>query len=175
MNYYENELKITLESFPKFKLMPKHKSTLMRFMSYLLFFNKGFMSNFVTTIGNYIWVPENWDKLDNKVKATVIRHERVHLIQQKRYGMFLYIILYLFWPIPIFFALGRRNIEMEAYAESLRAEAEYFGLFFIDQPKNMDRYVSYFTSSSYAWMWINRNSIENWYKQIVTEIKQGRV
>lgn len=151
--------------FPKVSITSKGDSWFMRALARLMPFNKTFMTNFVTTIGNHIWVPDDWELTPAFVRACVLRHEMVHLRQQRRYGMVLYTFLYLFFPLPFVVAWGRAFLEREAYAETIRARAEYFGEKDVRAAK--DYVLHHFTSGEYGWMWPFRRSLERWYDDVV--------
>ena len=76
---YIDVLEDVKSEFPSFELVRKADSRFMKFLAFLLFFNKAFMADFVTTIGNTIWVPDKWDKWPAVSRAEVLRHERIHL------------------------------------------------------------------------------------------------
>lgn len=52
------------EQTPGFSVKYKDQSTLMKIISYILFFNKSFMTNFITTIGETVYFP-NEEKIKN--------------------------------------------------------------------------------------------------------------
>jgi hypothetical protein len=162
----------TSAEFPRFKIVPKSDSGFMGLLNVLLLVitcgaQKDFMTSFTTTIGSRMWVPSKWGSRSPLAKAAVLRHERVHLRQQKRYGMLRYALMYLFWPVPLFWATGRTKLEMEAYAESLAAYSEYFGDGYINNGKLREAMVDHFTSGEYGWMCINRGKVERWYDAVV--------
>lgn len=170
MNEYSKCLMETAEEFPNFRIVRKSDSSFMKFLNVFVgVFNKTFMDSYVTTIGRYMWVPDAWDEWSDQLKAALLRHERVHLRQQKRYGMLSYAFRYLLWPVPFFYAKGRRDLEMEAYAESLRAYCEYYGASALEDAELRERTIGHFTSGEYAWMWTNRKDIEEWYDVTVAE------
>jgi len=176
MTLYEQELFSTLGEFPKFRVVQKSQSWFMRILSWILFFNRDFMSFFVTTIGNYMWTPTAWNgEWSDKTKAIILRHERVHLRQQQRYGMALYILRYLCWPLPMFLSYGRYLLEREAYEESLRAYVAYYGVDVLDDPNLKAGMIRHFTSSEYGWMWPFPKAVHRWYDQTVERIKATSV
>lgn len=170
MRQYSAELEATVREFPDFRVILKTDSAFMKVLSVVLFFNKGFMTYFVTTIGSRMWVPTDWTSWSDQARAAILRHERVHLRQQRRYGMLRYSLMYLLWPLPILLAKGRRDLEMEAYEESMAAYAEYWGKDYLEDSKVRERFIQYFTSSAYAWMWIRRSDIEAWYDRAKAKI-----
>ena len=73
--------------FPDFKIVEKKDSKLMRALSKVLFFNKSFMTRYVTVIGNTVYVPsKQWVK-DNPYSALeVFCHEWVHMKDNRELG-----------------------------------------------------------------------------------------
>lgn len=173
MSLYETVLADTQREFPEFKVVRKADSGFMKLLSGLLFFTSGFMVHFVTTIGSTMWTPSEWDTWDDTVQAEILRHERIHLRQQKRLTMPLYVFLYLFWPLPFGLAYGRASLEWEAYSESLRAIAEYKGVERLKLAKVKANFVGYFTSGAYAWMWPFPGVVGSWYDQVVSDIEKS--
>ncbi len=163
--------------FPGFRIVQKEASSLMKACNFILLalscgFADGFMSRFVTTYNGVIYVPEGWSDHDPLLKAASLRHERVHLQQQARMGLFLFTLVYLFWIFPIGLALGRCKLEQEAYAESLRANVEYFGESVLVDPEFRAKAIRHFTTIQYFWMWPFRGSIEAWYDSLVLKVRQ---
>ena len=168
---YEKILKETQMEFPKFQVVPKDESPFMRFLAKLLFFNKQFMTGFTTTIGNYMWVTADFNSWSDESRAALLRHERVHLRQQVRYGMLRYVLMYLVWPTPFFRAYGRMMLEREAYTESMEAYAEYFGVEYLERPGVRNSFIKNFTSGAYGWMWTKREDIARWYDTELSRIR----
>lgn len=161
--------------FPEFRIVNKEASGWMRAMDFCLLvlscgLTSGFMTRFVTTIGYTVFVPEGWADRDYLEKAKTIRHERVHMRQRKRMGSLRYSLTYLFWPLPVVFAAGRRDLEQEAYAETLRAEVEYYGPSALKDQELRAKIIKHFMSAQYFWMWPFRKSIEAWYDALVLKM-----
>lgn len=157
-------------SYPDFKLLRKEDSLLMKIIHVFLLcitfgMQRRFMTDFVTTIGNTIYVPKGWDGWEETMRLIVLRHERVHMDQRRHYGPLLYSFIYLAWPFPLFLAYGRAVLEREAYRESMVAEYEYAkgkrAVLYLDAYKEW--YISNFTGSAYAWMWPFRSQVEKWF------------
>jgi hypothetical protein len=159
--------------FPDFRLRKKGESTLMRLIGFVLMVmtfgkNRDFMTRFTTTLGNTIFVPDDWEKRLPMSQCITLRHERVHMRQSKKYGRLMFSFLYLFWPLPVFRATWRRRFEQEAYEESIRAMHEYG-----EDPANYVyrvRMILHFTSSEYFWMWTKESDIEEWFDSTVSRI-----
>ena len=76
------------KEFSDFELIDKRDSLLMKLLSKILFFNKRFMSSYVTVIGNKVYVPQLPWKENNPYGATeVLAHEWVHMKDNKRLGI----------------------------------------------------------------------------------------
>lgn len=174
---YEKLLKETKEEFLDFEILQKKDSKLMKALDAILKVitfgqMKNFMTGFITTIGNKVYVPDTWQNAALTSKAEIIRHERVHMRQAKRHGRFLFSFLYLMIPLPLGVAYFRKKFEQEAYEESLRALYEYHGES-VFTPRLKDFFISHFVSASYFWMWPFRASVEVWYDETVKKILSG--
>lgn len=109
------------------KIRPKHQSTIMVLIAWVQswFGDPVFLTDFWTTLGKTIWYPSKvndpWEHL------VVIEHELVHIEQEDNVlGIdppdWLWLILYLCFPVPIFFAWYRWKCEREAYLVQLTPE-----------------------------------------------------
>jgi hypothetical protein len=162
--------------FPGFKIVKKSESALMRKIDKLLkalSFGKmtNFMTAFVTTIGHTVYVSDNWDEGSDLSKCAVLRHEAVHMRQLRRMGWVWYVYSYLLCPLPAFFCYGRTKLEREAYEETIRAAAEYYGIRYVLDPEFKNLIVGYFTGPDYLWMWPFWQSCESWYDKTVASVK----
>jgi hypothetical protein len=163
------------KEFPSFNLVKKSDSKLMAaisaFLKAITFGQmKAFMEDFVTTVGTTVYVPSRWEFWPTSSKMAVLRHERVHMRQSLKYGRLLYSFLYLFFPLPVGLAYFRMKLEKEAYEESLRAYAEYYGLQALQDVKIKDSMVGHFTTAEYFWMWPFKKSLEKWYDNAVAKL-----
>ena len=159
--------------FPSFRMVKKSDSRLMKvihaFLIVLTFGQmRAFMDGYITTIGYTIYTSSSWDGMRETSKATVLRHERIHLRQQKRWTRPLFSFLYLIPFFPFFFAYGRARFEIEAYRESVRATLEYQGAQALTE-KYKDTLVSQFTTASYGWMWIYKPTITKWIDKAIED------
>ena len=157
------------EEFPEATLVYKQHSKFMRLLGDLLFFNKSFLYDYTTTIGNHIYLPIGWDTWPEDSRTIILRHEMVHLRHQKRYGLFLYGFLYLFLFFPIGLSYFRMRFEKEAYEESIRAHFDIYGkaLALSFMPYEKKDYIRFFTGPDYGWMWPFKKNIENWFDSTV--------
>lgn len=168
----------TKEEFPGFEIIQKKNSGLMKVIDIALKVitfgqMKTFMTGFITTLGEKVYVNEGWDSLPLANKAMVLRHERVHMRQARKYGRFLFSLLYLVVPFPVGFAYFRKKFEQEAYEESLRALYEYKGSK-IFTSKLKTYFMSQFITANYFWMWPWKKGISDWYDSAVAKVKSGK-
>lgn len=160
----------TALEFPKFKIVYKQDSWLMKLISvYLRCITLGqldeFMTKFITTVGYVVYVPAAWVDYAPAQRAVILRHERVHMRQRAKYGMFLFTLLYVFLPLPGGLAYFRAKFEMEAYAESMIAMCELYvsGCALVQSEVYREATIGYFTGPAYFWMWPFRKTIETWF------------
>lgn len=158
--------------FPDFKMEAKSTSFLMKsiglFLKILSFGTSNkFMDNYITTIGHTIYTSGGWDNMEDISKMIVLRHERVHMRQQKRMGRFLFSFVYLFLIFPAFLALGRAKLEMEAYEETIRAEIELRGTSRVWSKDYQDWLISQFTGPAYLFMWPFKKTVASWVSKAV--------
>jgi len=175
MPAYEKTLNEIKQEFPKFALRRKSSSALMQCISValtIITFGRfsDFMQRFITTIGYVVYIPSHWDDLDPIDRACILRHERVHMRQRRRMGDFMFTLRYLWWPLPAVFASGRRDLEMEAYEESMRASAFYHGVGILND-EYKEELIGHFTGPQYFWMWPFRGAIEAWYRGVLEKIR----
>lgn len=175
--YLRVEKEITTE-FPNFDVVPKRNSLLMKVANVLLIIitfgqMRTFMTRFTTQVMGKIYVPDDWTSRPPLERAVTLRHERVHLRQRVRYGNLMFTLRYAWWPLPLLFALGRRDLEQEAYEESMRAVAEYYGVNVIYSPAYKENMLGNFTSASYFWMFPFKKKLEAWFESTANKIREG--
>ncbi len=164
--------------FPAFRIVPKQGNTLSRLIDgalRLVTFNgqRHYLTRYHTVIGDTLYVPPTWPQMSDLDRVILLRHERVHLRQRRRYGAALMTFLYLVPFLPLGLAYGRARIEWEAYTETLRATAELCGLQAAQSAQLRERIVSRFTGPDYGWMWPFRSTVERWYDQALQELGQS--
>lgn len=187
--------------FPNLQLKYKNQSSLMKFIGTLLFFNKGFMTDFLTTIGDTVYAPnDTFFKLHPVSSPVVFLHELVHFYDHNRLGTFRFQLLYalpqilvlpallLFlvsWKLalPLFLlsllpwpAYFRMQYEKRAYLASLYCIQQVSLLmnFNANLPSQVAHFVKYFTTSSYYWMWPFQTSLTNEFNTAVQNILNGK-
>jgi hypothetical protein len=184
-----------------FAIKYKNASLFMKILGFLLFFNKGFMTKYITTIGSNIYFPnEEFISSKNQSAISVLAHELVHIQQAKKYGSILFSILYLFpqclvvfsllAPISLWFLLflicilplpapWRMKFEVGGYTMSLFVLNEQL-IFFQNQPaqiyerlyKESDKINSaYFVGSAYWFMW--PFGVSNQLQNSIVDIRDG--
>jgi hypothetical protein len=129
-----------------------------------------YLSHYHTVIGWTLYVPPTWDSMSDLDRLVLLRHERVHLRQRRRYGGLLMAFLYLVPFFPLGLAYGRARIEWEAYAETLRATAECYGLEAAAAPALRRHILERFTGPEYGWMWPFERMLGRWYDRVLDEI-----
>jgi len=186
--------------FPNLKIKYKDQSSFMKLLSYILFFNKRFMTGYTTTIGNTIYFPnEKYIKSRPNSAITILLHELVHIYDSKRFNKILYSFLYLFpislllLSLPLFFfsweialiltiisltplpSYFRMYFEKRAYMVSLYAIHQLSKIknFTPNLDKSKDSFVSEFKSSSYYFMWVFPN-INTQFNEAVVKIQSGK-
>ena len=161
------------KEFPQFRIVEKRRSVLMHGINAILLVLtlgqlRTFMSQFTTTLGSAVYVPSSWDAISDESRCVILRHERVHLEQARRYGKLAFSLRYLFcWPA---IKTERARFEREAYEESLRAMAEYFGVSHIERSSTRQWLVDTFTGPAYFWMWPEPIAVMAWYEVTVARI-----
>ena len=132
-----------------------------------------YLSDYVTTLGRSIYVPDGWEALSPRTRYLILRHEAVHLAQFDRWGWVGMVLLYGLLPLPMGLAYGRARLEWEAYAETLRATAEVDGIAAARSPALADEIVARFTGPDYAWMWPFPGRVRRWIADCLDGLAQG--
>jgi hypothetical protein len=164
--------------FPGFRLVPKRSSPLSRAIDVTLKLltlgaQRAYLTRYHTVIGHTLYTPDTWVTTAEVDRVIVLRHERIHLRQRRRYGLPLMTFLYLIPFLPLGLAYGRARLEWEAYSETLRATAELLGLERARSLTLREGIVRRFTGGDYGWMWPFRSQIERWYDRALDELVQA--
>jgi hypothetical protein len=134
-----------------------------------------YLSQYVTTLGHTIYVPDDFESWPAAHAFAVLRHEAVHVAQFERLGWIAMILLYGLFPLPMGLAYGRARLEWEAYAETLRAVAEIEGVEAARSLSLHDEIVRRFTGPDYGYMWPFPNTVRRWIAQALLEIESLRL
>ena len=177
MEHFERFLAELKAEFPAFRIKEKSGDKLSAAIDVALRLvtlngQRQYLTHYHTVIGETLYVPETWEELQDLDRVILLRHERVHLRQRRRYGGPLMAVLYLLPILPIGLAYGRARIEWEAYTETLRATAELRGLAAAKDPELRERIVRRFIGPDYGWMWPFRSVVEGWYDLVLRELCQ---
>jgi hypothetical protein len=161
--------------FPRFRVVYKRESPISHVLHWALVCvtcggQREFLNGYYTVLGDTLYVPDSWDALGPIDRVILLRHERVHLRQRRRYGAIGMALLYLLPFFPLGLAYGRARLEWEAYTETLRATAELHGLAAACDPRLRERIVSRFVGPAYGWMWPFRAQVERWYDAVLEEL-----
>jgi hypothetical protein len=162
--------------FPAFRIVPKRGNALSFAIDVALRLStfgaqRHYMTRYHTVIGDTLYVPEGWSAMSDVGRVILLRHERVHLRQRRRYGFVPFAALYLLPIFPLGLAYFRARFEWEAYRETLRATAELRGLAAVRDAALRREIVRRFVSADYGWMWPFSRVIERWYDQAVAELE----
>jgi hypothetical protein len=130
-----------------------------------------YLTEFVTTLGHTIFVPDDFESGDASSVWTTLRHEAVHVEQFERYGFVLMALLYLLVPLPLGLAYARARLEWEAYRETLRATAEISGIEAARSPALREHIVARFIGPDYGWMWPFPSAVRRWIARALDEIE----
>lgn len=166
-----------LEEFPTFHVVLKRESKLMRaigmFLKIVSFgYASKFMTEFITTVGYTVYVTPDWYSTSEIARMIVLRHERVHMRQKRRYGMFLFSLLYTLFPLPGGLAYFRTKFEREAYAESIRATVELMpdGKYIVRADTYKTFLLGQFEGPDYMWMWPFHKSNQAWFDDVIASL-----
>ena len=172
MERYEALISRLRDEIPGFRIVRKDRSPLHRAIHVALVIvtfgrMRSYLDAFQTTLGRTVYVTADWDERDADERYVTLRHEAVHLRQFRRLSFPLMAFLYLLVPLPMGLAYCRARLEWAAYAETIRAAAEVWG---VEHPRHSqfrEQVVSQFLGPSYGWMWPFRAQVERWYDQVL--------
>ncbi len=132
---------------------------------------KTYLTNYVTTLGHTIYVPDDFNEWPASHRYKILRHELIHVLQFERYGWVLMTLIYGLFPLPMGLAYGRARLEWEAYAETLRATAEVSGFREASSEALTQMIVDRFTGPDYGWMWPFPNAVRKWIREELSRIQ----
>ncbi|MFI5298603.1 MAG: hypothetical protein ACHREM_10935 [Polyangiales bacterium] len=161
--------------FPHFRIVEKRGRALQhaidRFLKAVTLGGQHeYLTRYHTVLGDTLYVPDAWPRGTDDARYVLLRHERIHLRQRRRYGMVGMALIYLLPIFPIGLAYGRARIEWEAYEETLRATAEIFGIEAAKDKSLHDYLIAQFTGAAYGWMWPFPSSIRCWIDAAIAKI-----
>lgn len=161
--------------FPSFRLRDKRDSRLQRAIGALLrAVTLGGMTTYVsgyhTVMGGTLWVSEGWSQMGDLERYVLLRHERIHLVQARRWGVVPMGVAYLLFPLPLGFAYARARIEWEAYLETLHALVEVRGLEAARSQKDWLR--ARFVGPDYGWMFPFAARFDRWFDDAIATLAE---
>jgi hypothetical protein len=172
---YDGLLAEIRREFPGFRLVVKSRArsqVAIHHALVVLTFGgmRRYLDGYQTTIGRTVYVTDDWERRDPDARYVIMRHERVHLRQFRRFTLPGMALLYLLLPLPLGLAWFRARFEREAYAETIRAAAEVWGTDHVVDEGFKRRIVEQFTGPAYGWMWPFRRRVERWYDDEVRSL-----
>ncbi len=172
---YLDELRV---EFPRLRIVKKASDRLSIVLDRLLRVatfggQRAYMTRYTTVIGHTIYTPESWDTRSDDERYITLRHEAVHLRQLRRMGFVRMALYYGVVFFPVGLAYGRARIEWEAYADTLRANAEVYGMKHARSKALREHIVSQFTSAAYLWMWPFRAQVNRWIDDELARIAEN--
>jgi hypothetical protein len=176
----EGLLQAMRSEFPRFRVVPKAGDALSRVIDLALRLvtagaQSRYMTHYHTVLGDTLYVPPSWVGMSDVARVILLRHERVHLRQRRRFGFPLFAFLYLVPFLPLGLAYGRARLEWEAYRETLRATAELRGLAALKQASLREEIVLRFVGGDYGWMWPFPRQVNSWFDRAVAELEAEMV
>ncbi len=179
MDRYDALVAALRAEIPNFRIVRKDRSRLSRAIDLALRAMtigrmSTYLSDYQTTIGRVVYVTPDFDDWDADRRYVTLRHEAVHLRQFRRYTLPGMALLYLLVPLPIGLAWFRAHFERAAYAETIRAAAEVWGVARVRDAAFREHVVEQFVGAAYGWMWPFRRAIERWYDRILATLDDTR-
>jgi len=150
------------QEFPSFEIIPKDTSKHMKFLykfGLMKYWCPKFMDTYTTLALGKCYMPEYL--IGSYQGYKVLRHELVHLRDQKKFGLFFTISYAALLPTVL---TMRAFWEFRAYCETLVVSHESHGYV----PKeHLESCVQQFTGSSYLFMFPFRKTIRNKFIQFI--------
>lgn len=164
---FEDLIETARQYFPHLQIKYKDQSTFMKILGKLLFFKKGFMSSYATTIGSTIYFPtESFVKNKPASAAVVLMHELVHLNDSNKWSRFLFSFLCI-TPFVLYFE-KRAYLSSLYVINSLSKKLNFPPL--LDAQKHI--FENQFRYSFYHAIW-DLKHIDDDFDQAVIKIKAG--
>ena len=173
--YQKEIVDLVKKRYPKFKIEKKSESTLMKIIHWALLVlsfrqMKRFME-YITTIGYTVYVPDRWDVLGDRTRASILVHEARHMYQKELYGTFRYTFGYLLWPLPVGFSNFRLDMEIDANAVQIWYEHEKFK--FARFGGHFWSVVDALSGPDYLWPTFSREKVEEKLRKAIN--RQSRI
>ena len=165
---FDRMLQQLRREFRTFRLVPKHRSGLMRLIYRALLMRlwcPEFMTRYTTVLLSSVYMPQ--DLIGTAAGARTLRHERVHMRDCWRTGVLPFALSYVLL-LPA--GLTLRSVwEMRGYAETMRAEAERSGEV---SPELRRHVVQQFVGPAYLWMCPFPRLVTRWVDRVAARAEQ---
>jgi len=119
-----------------------------------------FNTEFITTIGHTIYVPDDYEQYDAIDKVAILRHELTHVSDFEKYGVVGFSLFYLLLYFPIGLAYFRYKFERTAYINEFKVTLKYFPTYSKDALAQ--ELADTMASADYLWCWPFKKSVYNW-------------
>ena len=177
----DNVIESAKKYFPKLDIKYKDESKFMKLLGTILFFNKGFMTSYTTTINSTVYFPSRkFLKYRPISGAIILLHELVHIKDSNKLSAILFSFLYLFpqilslFCIPLFFFAWKIALPLlilflsplPAYFRMIFEKRAYFASLYVLHKlsktqkfdprleENKQFFLSQFKGTYYYFMWL---------------------
>jgi len=121
-------------------------------------------------IGKSIYLSSLWDQFSTVQRISTLLHEREHLRQFRKYGIFLMGLLYIFIFFPVGLSYFRWKFEREAMRWSVRTKLTLYGHSALLKETLEDYYLKMACSSFYVYPFPFRRYIQKSFRKDYMEI-----
>lgn len=197
---FDSLVQAAQKHFPDLQIKYKNESPFMKVLGSLLFFNRGFMTDYITTIGSTVYYPTREFVQNHSASASVVLlHELVHVKDAEKLKRPIFSLLYLFPQILVLLALPllliswklalpcllfaapipapfRMLFEKKAYLTSLYALKNLSGK--MDFPALLKTqeafFINQFITGAYYWMWPFKDQLKKDFDLAIEKIVAGQ-
>ena len=92
---------------------------------------RDYLHEYYNTFRSTVYVTAEWEDKDPDDCYILLRHEREHMRQFRRYTSSGMLFLYWLMPLPFGLAYFRARFEKAGYEQTIRATAEIYGLDYV--------------------------------------------
>lgn len=196
---YERLKGVIAEAIPGFEVRYKDRSGWQRLISLLLFFNRGYMTRYTTTLYPYVYYPsQEFEESDFASRFFTLAHEYVHLHDMKEHRLW-FPVSYLspqIWSLLSLGSIGaiwnpwfwlflcalllllpfpspdRARWEMRGYGMNLFLEHHLYGQI---SDATILRIEKQFTGAAYYFMWPLKAQVSECLGEMVRSIQKGAI
>lgn len=138
--------------------------------------NRRFIQKYTSTFRKTI----GWSKTyEQRIRArtanwedrvwSCLMHEREHLRQFERYGMFVMTLSYVFVFFPVGLSYCRARLELAGYRQTLRCWY-LLDLSWARSEEAKKWWIGQFTSGAYGWAWPFKKTVTRWFETEMTNL-----